>query len=123
MPEKPMIYLVMPPKWKISYYVTSSGDNPIKNFLDRDPRVKAKAFRIFQHIIEFGLTSANPYIKKLTETPLWEIRILGRENIRIFFVAQTQKSVMLLHIFTKKTQKTPAREIKTALNRLKQIPT
>ena len=113
----------MPPKWKISYYVTSSGDNPIKNFLDRDPRVKAKAFRIFQHIIEFGLTSANPYIKKLTETPLWEIRILGRENIRIFFVAQTQKSVMLLHIFTKKTQKTPAREIKTALNRLKQIPT
>lgn len=62
--------------WKVIYYISPSGDNPVKDFLDAHPSAKLKAFRIFSHIVEYGLTSAIPHIKKLAGTPLWEIRII-----------------------------------------------
>ena len=67
---------------------------------------------------EFGVTTGNPHIKKLTGTELWEIRILGQDNIRIFYVTITGRVFLLLHGFKKKKNKTPDKEIRTALNRL-----
>lgn len=66
----------------------------------------------------YGLSTALPHLKKLTGSPLWEIRILGQDNIRILYVTIHQDSILLLHGFIKKTQKTPNREINTALKRL-----
>lgn len=100
----------MDKEWKVYYYISSSGDNPVKDFLDERPSVKSKAFKIFKYIKEFGLTTAIPHIKKLTNTPLWEIRILGEDSVRILF--------LLLHAFIKKTNKTPLREIRVALSRI-----
>ncbi|MBI2020734.1 type II toxin-antitoxin system RelE/ParE family toxin [Candidatus Daviesbacteria bacterium] len=104
--------------WKVVYYLSPSGDNPVKDFLDKHPKAKLKALRIFSHIKEFGLTSAIPHIKKLTGTPLWEIRILGGDSIRILYVTRSGKQVLLLHVFEKKTDKTPPKEIKIALSRI-----
>ena len=101
--------------WQVVYYISSTGDNPIKDFLDARPSAKLKAFRIFDHIKEFGLTSAIPHIKKLAGTPLWEIRVLGQDNIRILYVTKAERQIFLLHAFDKKTNKTPPREIKIAL--------
>lgn len=103
--------------WKVIYYVTSGGTNPVKNFLDARPSAKLKALRILSHIKEFGLTSAIPHIKKLIGTPLWEIRILGQDSIRILYVTRAEKKILLLHAFEKKTDKTPPKEIKIALAR------
>lgn len=87
--------------------------------MDANLKAKVKALRIFSNIEEYGLTFVIPHIKKLTGTPLWEIRILGEDSVRILYVTQKEKQILLLHAFIKKTNKTPTKELNIALIRLK----
>ena len=59
------------------------------------------------------------HAKKLTGTDLWELRILGSDSIRVLYMAVEQKSFLLLHGFKKKTFTTPKKELKLAIDRLK----
>ncbi|OGH11747.1 MAG: hypothetical protein A2857_03770 [Candidatus Levybacteria bacterium RIFCSPHIGHO2_01_FULL_36_15] len=104
---------------KVIYYITSSGDNPFDKFLDSlSEQQQRKILRILTNIKVYGLTTAIPHIKKLIGTPFWEIRILGQDNIRVFYAVLLKDSILVIHGFTKKSQKTPFREIKTAMDRL-----
>ncbi|KKR67489.1 MAG: Phage-related protein [Microgenomates group bacterium GW2011_GWA2_40_6] len=100
-------------------YFIRGGDNPVRDFLNENPKIKTKAFRIFENIEEFGLVSAIPHIKKLSGQPLWEIRILGQDSARIIYATKVKSEITLLHAFKKKSKKTPPKEIRTALDRLK----
>jgi len=103
---------------RIIYYITPSGGNPVKDFLDSlQKSQKAKVFRIFQTFNLYGLTSIIPHTKKLTGTPLWEIRIKGKDSIRIIYIMQTKRSILVLHGFIKRTQKTPQKELRLAIQR------
>lgn len=57
---------------------------------------------------------SEPYVKHI-EDELWELRPL---KDRIFFAVWHGDVFVLLHHFTKKTRKTPRREIKKAKNKL-----
>ena len=104
---------------KIIYYTTEAGENPVMEFLDSlQRRDKAKIFRILQNIELYGLLSILPHVKKLSGTPFWEVRVLGRSNIRVIYVSLTEESILVLHGFLKKTQKTPNKELERALTRL-----
>lgn len=105
----------------VRYFIDKNNKNLVKDFLDENPIAKEKAFRLFKNIEEFGLTSVISHIKKLSGLPLWEIRILGKDSVRILYVNKIKEEVTLLHAFKKKTNKTPTKEIGIALNRLKQI--
>jgi len=70
---------------------------------------------------EYGLNPAIPNIKKITGTSLWELRILGRDNIRIICVSLPDKEVKVLHIFKKKKQKTPTSELNIARKRSREV--
>lgn len=107
--------------WKVTYYISASGENPVRDFLDKHPKAKLKALRILSHIEEFGINFAIPHIKKLAGTPIWEIRILGEDSVRILYVTKQEKQIILLHAFIKKTNKTPKKEIEVSLTRLSQI--
>ena len=62
-----------------------------------------------------------PYVRHL-EGPVWEMRNKGRDGIaRSAYVTATGRRVVVVHIFAKKTQKTPRREIETALRRAKEV--
>ena len=63
-----------------------------------------------------------PYVKSLTGyRKLFEIRMKGRSNThRIFYFAYTGRKFILLHGFTKKTEKTPQKEIDIALKRMQE---
>lgn len=103
----------------IYYYTTFSGENPVKTFIESLlEKQQRKIARILSNIEEYGLIIAIPHVKKLSGTPLWEIRILGQDNIRVFYVTVLSDSILLLHGFIKKSQATPRKEIETALNRL-----
>jgi phage-related protein len=53
---------------------------------------------------------------------LWEFRLRGRDGIaRAFYVTRSGQRILILRLFTKKTQKTPGREIKLALARAGEI--
>ena len=106
--------------YQVIYFISPSGENPVKKFLDSLQKVqKAKVFRIFQAYQLYGLSFIVPHTKKLTGFPLREIRIRGKDSIRIIYVIRTERSILVLHGFIKKTQKTPQKELKIALARYK----
>lgn len=104
---------------KVYYYISASGENPVKSFIESLTEKQArKIARVISYIEGYGLITAIPHIKKLTGTPLWEIRILGQDNIRVLYASVLSNSVLFVHGFIKKSQQTPKKEIKTALERL-----
>ena len=105
---------------KVIYYTTSSGENPTEKFLDSlQKQDKAKIIRILRYVEVYGLITVLPHVKKLSSTPLWEIKILGKANIRVVYVTLQEDSILLVHGFSKKKQKTPAKDIDLAINRMK----
>ena len=107
-------------RWKINYYSTFSGRTPVKEFINSLPeKVQARVYHTFELLAEFGPKLRLPHAKKITQTPLWELRILGEKSLRFLYILIAGKTFLLIHGFVKKQQKTPKQEIKTALNRLK----
>lgn len=108
----------MDPMYRVIYYISPTGENPVKKFLDSLLKnQKAKVFRLFEIYQLYGLSLIIPHTRKLTDSPLWEIRIKGKDNIRIIYIAHTKSSILVLHGFIKKTQKTPLKEMNIALAR------
>lgn len=106
-------------KWKIIYYKSSTGDIPVYNFIESlNKKAKAKVINTFTLLEDFGIRLGAPRAEKLKGQDLWELRILGSDNIRIFYISITGKTFLLLHGFLKKKQKTDKKEIKTAQDRL-----
>lgn len=53
---------------------------------------------------------------------LFELRLKSAEGIaRIFYCAVFDRQIVMLHEFVKKTDKTPARELKIARRRMKEV--
>lgn len=106
-------------KWRITYYENTQNKSPIYDFIESvNPKVQAKIANTFDLLEQYGTRLGLPHVKKLAGYSLWELRILGKDNVRIFYVAYTEKAFLLLHGFLKKKQKTDQKEIKTALDRL-----
>jgi phage-related protein len=84
--------------------------------------IQASFLRIVDLIESDGLERVRePYVKHL-EGPLWEMRLKGRGGIaRAVYVTAIGKRVVVVHVFAKKTQQTPRREIVTALQRAKEV--
>src|SRR3989344_50589 len=110
----------MDSKWKLVYYETVQGASPVFNFIGSlELKTRLKVADTLDLLKEFGTRIGLPYAKKLTGSELWELRILGSDSIRIFYVAIVDKNFLLLHGFQKKKQKTDRKEIKTAERRLR----
>ena len=106
--------------YKINFYQDVHGRQPIKEYLDtlqsaadssKNSRIKLK--KIYEYLEVLSLTGTRagiPYVKHIQDD-LWELRPL---RDRIFFFCWQGDSLILLHHFTKQTQKTPRREIEQA---------
>ena len=84
--------------------------------------MRARFERISALIRSHGLEHVGePYVKHL-EGKLWEMRMKGKDGIaRSLYVTATGRRVVVLRTFEKKTQRTPRREIKLALDRAKEL--
>jgi phage-related protein len=80
--------------------------------------MRASFVRIASLIEEFGLQQVGmPHVRHLQDK-LWEMRLKGRDGIsRALYVTTTGEQVVVVRAFVKKTQKTPAKEIRIALDR------
>lgn len=58
---------------------------------------------------EYGHTIRYPHTKYISDG-VFELRVIGSNNIRIFFIFQNDEAV-ILHAIIKKTQKIPKKEI------------
>ena len=84
--------------------------------------IKTKFENIIQLINGIGLERVHePHIKHL-EGALWEMRMKGRDRIaRAIYVTVVEKRVVVVWVFTKKSRKTPRREIEIALRRAEEV--
>jgi len=106
---------------EIEFYVTESGDLPVKDFIARlHPKQQAKVLRTIDLLKEYGANLREPYVKPLTgHRKLFELRTrFGKDYYRILYFAVTGRRFVLLHGVTKKAKRLPPREIETAKDRM-----
>jgi len=95
-------------------------DERVNEFIDSLPVVvKAECIQIMELLIKEGHNLRMPYTKKI-HSKIWELRIRGKIQIRIFYYIKDQQA-HLLHIFIKKSNKTPKKELSTAIKRIREI--
>jgi phage-related protein len=103
--------------WKIDYY-NSKVETEI---LDLPEGLLARYFRLTDLMLEFGANLGMPHTKAI-ENGLFELRIKGKEGIaRTFYCTKVDKRIVMLHVFVKKTQKIPAKELKIAFERMTEV--
>lgn len=108
-------------EWIVETYETNS-EKPVDEFFKKQqPKVIAKIVHTIRLLRQYGNRLGMPHAKILG-SGLYELRIRGKEELRIFYCFK-QKTVYLLHVFKKQTQKTPQRELEIALKRMKEALT
>jgi phage-related protein len=84
--------------------------------------MRARFVRIAELIAAVGLPQVGePHVKHI-QGAIWEIRLKGKSGIaRALYVTVKVQRVVVVRVFVKKTQKTPAREIRLAIERAKEL--
>ncbi|TSC90198.1 MAG: hypothetical protein G01um10145_302 [Microgenomates group bacterium Gr01-1014_5] len=103
--------------WRVKTYETKRGEKPVDEFIKScDSQIIPKISHVIDLLETHGHLLRMPHSKKLT-SEIYELRARGKQEIRITY-AFKGRTIWLLHVFKKQTQKTPAREISTSEKRL-----
>ena len=108
----------------IYLYETSSGKEVITIFIDKlDDTTKARVRNGIRVLKKHGLELLkNRTVDKIARNPdVYELRIVGKKQVRLLFAIYKSCTYLIVHIFIKKTQKTPLKEIKLAQKRVKEF--
>ena len=108
--------------FEIIFYRRANGEVPVLDHLRRlnqentkDSRIrKSKALQYIKVLEQMGTRAGAPIIKHL-DGDIWELR---PSSDRILFAGVVGAKFVLLHVFEKKTQKTPRQEIEQAKREL-----
>lgn len=100
--------------WEILYY-----DEQVQELINDWPiGIRAFYARVTERMAVFGPNLGMPFTRSMGNG-LFEIRAKGKEGIgRAFFCTVVEKRIVILHVYIKKTQKTPQKELKIARNRM-----
>jgi phage-related protein len=84
--------------------------------------IRARFSRVVVLIESEGLEKLREPLVKHLEGRLWELCLSGRDGIaRAIYVTASGMRVVVVRVFTKKTQRTPRRELELARQRAKQV--
>jgi phage-related protein len=83
--------------------------------------IRASYARLTGLLVEFGLSLRMPHSKSMGDG-LFELRPRGSEGIaRVMYCTKIGRRIVILHVFIKKTQKTPKRELEIARRRQREV--
>jgi len=100
---------------QIKFYKTEKNECLVEDFLDTLTDKVVEKITWTLRIIRDEQRISHRFLKKLTNTDIWEIRIeIFSDIYRIFCFFDAGNLVILTHGFQKKTQKTPKAEIDRA---------
>jgi len=103
--------------WRIEYFSPKLE----KDVLNLPNTLLARYLHLTDLMLEFGSNLGMPHTKAI-EGGLFELRVKGKEGIaRIFYCTKVGKRIVMLHMFIKKRQKTPKKELKLAIQRMKEV--
>ncbi len=101
----------------VVFYRTEAGNEPVREWLKSLKREDRKTIGEDIKTAQFGWPLGMPLIRKV-EPGLWEVRSnIGQGIARVLFTVEDD-TMVLLHGFIKKSQKTPSNELNTARRRL-----
>jgi phage-related protein len=84
--------------------------------------MRARLARLAGVIEQVGFEALPADSVKHLEKKLWELRITGRDGIsRAIYVTASGRRMVILRVFSKKTQKTPRHELELAHQRAKEV--
>lgn len=106
--------------WQIEFFTNSDGNSPVIDFINTlttEERVKIRNhLRLLRDSnIRLGMPQAKPL---KGHKPLWELRPMPN---RLVYVAVSGRRFVILHAFTKKSQKTLQKEIDIAEKRYQKL--
>ncbi len=111
-------------EFEVNFYKDNSNKSPIEEFLLELEKSNLRFIFQAREAIERLRNRAyhkEPFSKHI-EPGLWELRVKsGTDILRILYTFEKGKIIILLHIFIKKKQKTPTKELKIARKRLNQL--
>ena len=108
------------PILNVVFYKTESGKEPVREWLKDMPKEDRQSIGEDLKIAQYGWPLGMPLIRKI-ERGLWEVRSNISAGIARVFFTVMDKTMVLLHGFVKKSQKTPLDELDTARRRLKNL--
>jgi len=84
--------------------------------------LQARLLRLFEMVENVGLENLHePHVKHL-EGKLWELRAKAPGGIaRGIYVTTVGRRLIVLHVFAKKSQKTPVHSVELARQRMRQV--
>ncbi|OGY46312.1 MAG: hypothetical protein A2744_01685 [Candidatus Buchananbacteria bacterium RIFCSPHIGHO2_01_FULL_44_11] len=95
-------------------------DNSVESFIrSLEKPAIAKVLRVIDLLEKFGHQLGLPHSKKIS-AGLFELRIKGRQEVRLFYTFQ-KGNIVVLSGFIKKSQVIPKREIDQAKRKLKNL--
>lgn len=107
--------------WTVLTYETTRGEKIVDEFIKKQQsQAKAKIVHSVKLLRQHGNRLGIPHSKALG-SGLYELRIRGKEELRILYCFSAQKTIYLLHGFKKQTEETPQRELTVALKRMKEL--
>jgi phage-related protein len=102
------------------FFRTTAGTEPVREWLKSLEQVDRKSIGEDIKTVQFGWPLGMPLVRKL-ETNLWEVRSNLKDRIaRVVFTVH-DNTMILLHGFIKKAQKTPATDLNMARKRLAEL--
>lgn len=107
--------------WTIETYEASNTEKPVDDFIFRQqPQAKAKIAHVVKLLKQYGNQLGMPHSKALG-SGMYELRIRGKEELRMFYFFTKGRRIYLLHAFKKQTRQTPKKELEIALQRMKNL--
>lgn len=102
--------------WTIDFY-----DGVENDILAMPPKIQARMLRLLELAQTYGANLGVPHTASLGDG-LFEIRAKASEGIaRALFCYMQDHRIYILHVFVKKSQKLPKKELRLALTRIKEI--
>jgi phage-related protein len=108
------------PHMRIYFYKNPSGRSPVTAELDSLPvQAAAHAYELLEGIEEHGLNAPRIVFRQI-EGKLWEIKmnLPSTGGYRVFYSLMARDAILLLHAYSKKSQKAPIKELNLAKKRL-----
>ena len=109
-------------KMRVSFYETASGRSRIEDFIKDLPKADQARFAdVFDGIEKYGLGCPRVQFRQLSGK-LWEIKFnTASGGYRIAYVIVESDTMVWLHAYKKKTQKTPVGDLEIAERRMKEV--
>lgn len=105
------------PVLTVVFYATSPDNEPVRDWLLKLTRDDRRTVGFDVKTAQYGWPLGMPLIRKL-EPGLWEVRSHIADGIARVLFTVDGPTMVLLHGFVKKSQKTPAADLKVARQRL-----